>query len=85
MTAIEHVRYLVETIGPRGSTRPGEARAARYAYDVLCQLGLKPVREPFTSARSKYHPYALSIAIGLIGVALFWLGGQTFALLALAL
>lgn len=85
MTAMEHVRYLVETIGPRGSTQPGEIRAAQYAYDVLCHLGLKPVTEPFTSARSKYHPYALSTAIGLIGVVLFWLGGQTFTLLALAL
>ncbi len=52
MSAMDHVRYLAETIGPRGSTTPQEAQAAQYAADVLRRLGLEPTVEPFTSAKS---------------------------------
>jgi hypothetical protein len=38
-TAMTHVRYLAETIGPRGSTTPKEAEAAAYARQVLAGLG----------------------------------------------
>ncbi len=85
MPAMEHVRYLTETIGPRGSTTPGEARAAQYAADVLREVGLQPVAEPFTSACSKYHPFVLSTTVGLLCVLLFWLGNPALTLLALAL
>ncbi len=85
MTAMEHVRYLVEQIGPRGSTRGGERAAARYAADVLRGLGQEPVTEPFTSARSKYQPYALSTGLGLVGIVLFWLGSSPIILITIAL
>ncbi len=85
MTAMEHVRYLTETIGPRGSTTPGEAQAAQYAANVLRDIGLQPVTEPFVSARSKYHPFVLSTCIGLLCVVLFWLGNPILTLFALVL
>ena len=81
---MNYVEYLTETIGPRGSTQPGEANAARYAADVLRDLGWQPITENFSSARSKYHPYALSTAVGLLSVVLFWLGNQALTLVALA-
>lgn len=85
MNAIDHVRYLVERIGPRGSTCKGEARAAYYVADVLREIGLQPVTEDFVSARSKYRPYALSSWVGLLCVALFELGGSPETIAALAL
>jgi hypothetical protein len=85
MNAMEHVRYLVEGIGPRGSTQEGEAQAARYAAVVLRQASLEPISEEFVSARSKYHPYALSAGVNLLCAALFWLGGRPAVLAALGL
>ena len=85
MNAIDHVHYLVETIGPRGSTRNGEAQAARYVADVLRGAGLEPVTEEFVSARSKYRPYALSAGLELLCVALFWFGGRAGVFMALGL
>jgi hypothetical protein len=85
MNAMDHVQYLVEAIGPRGSTRSGEAQAARYVADVLRGVGLKPVTEEFVSARSKYQPYALSAGVELLCVALFWFGGRPGVFMALGL
>ncbi len=85
MTAIDHVRYLAEIIGPRGSTTPQEAEAARYAAQVLRDVGLGPATESFTSARSAWYPYALSAGLLLVGEFLFWIGGRWGATAALAL
>lgn len=76
MPAIDHIRHLAETIGPRGSTTPQEAEAARYAADVLRRLGLEPVTEPFTSARSAWYPYALFSGLALLAEVLFWAAGR---------
>ena len=38
MTAMDHVRYLSDTIGPRGSTTSNEEEAARYASRMLSQM-----------------------------------------------
>jgi len=59
MSTMNHVRYLAETIGSRGSTTQKEKAAAQYASQVLERAGLKPVTKTFTSARSSYLPYAL--------------------------
>ena len=85
MTAMEHIRYLAETIGPRGSTTPKEEQAARYAAQVLGQAGLEPVTEPFTSARSNYHPLLLSTSFFLLGEILFWIWGRAGAIVAFVL
>ncbi|NIM96428.1 MAG: M28 family peptidase [Anaerolineales bacterium] len=83
MSTMDHVRYLSEEIGPRGSTTPQEADGAKYAARVLDQLGLAPITEPFRSARSGWRPYALYAAIMLVGCLLFLLGGQQGAIIAL--
>lgn len=85
MTAMDHIRYLAETIGPRGSTTAQEARAAQYAADVLRSLGLEPTVEPFTSARSAWYPYVLFSALMLVAAALFWIAGAAGAIAALLL
>ena len=56
---MEYVRYLAETIGPRGSTTPKEKEAAAYVEKILGDSGCEPVIETFKSARSSYYPYVL--------------------------
>lgn len=85
MSAMDHVRHLAETIGPRGSTTPQEAQAAQYAADVLRRLGLEPTVEPFTSAKSAWYPYVLFSVLMLVGVILFWAAGKAGAVAALIL
>lgn len=85
MTAMDHIRYLAKTIGPRGSTTAKEAEAARYAAQVLQEAGLEPVIEPFISARSAWYPYALFSGVMLVGELMFWIGGRWGAIVALVL
>ncbi len=75
MEAMDHIRALAQGIGPRGSTTPGEAEAARYAARMLRDMGLTPVTERFRSARSAWYPYALFAALMLLCEMLFWKGG----------
>lgn len=84
-TAMAHVRYLAETIGPRGSTTPKEAEAAAYARQALAGLGLQPATEPFTSARSAWWPYALAAWLVLMGEVLFLGAGRGGAIVAMPL
>jgi hypothetical protein len=81
---MDHVRYLAETIGPRGSTTPQEAEAARYAAQVLRAAGLAPSTEAFRSARSAWYPSALFGGLVLSAIIAFWVGGRAGAILALA-
>lgn len=85
MSVMDHVRYLAEAIGPRGSTTSKEAEAARYAAEVLNSAGLKPTTEHFVSARSSYYPYALFAGLLLVGELFFCLAGGWGAALAFAL
>ena len=85
MFTMNHVRYLAETIGPRGSTTQKEKAAAQYASQVLEQAGFRPVTETFESGCSSYSPYALFSGIFLLGVFLFWIGGRWGAVAALLL
>jgi hypothetical protein len=89
MPAIDHIRYLTEKIGPRGSTLPKEEKAARYAERVLAQIGCQPSRAYFRSARSAWRPYALYSALILASALLFFslgrwgaIGGAALALAA---
>lgn len=68
--ALRHIRYLVETIGPRGSTTPQERQAAEYARDVLQGLGMEARLEPFRSGRSTYRPFVLALGASLLGALL---------------
>ena len=85
MGAMEHVRYLAQAIGPRGSTTRDEALAARYAEEVLRRAGLTPVSEPFTSARSAWHHSALFTGVVLVSELLFLLAGRWGAVAGLVL
>ena len=85
MSAMEHVRFLAETIGPRGSTTPKEAEAARYAADALRSMGLEPTTEPFRSAQSAWYPYVLFSGLLLLGEVLLLLGGRWGAVAAVSL
>ncbi|HEY70476.1 MAG TPA: Zn-dependent exopeptidase M28 [Anaerolineae bacterium] len=79
---LEHVRALAEEIGPRGSTTPEERRASEYCRRVMDQAGLQARIEPFTSARSIYHPHLLASIIMLAAFAIYPLAGRSSAVIA---
>jgi len=75
--AYEHVIYLAETIGGRGSCTAQERQAAEYGAQQLRALGAQKVRvEPFRGAPSTYRPYALAFGAALLGTCLAWCGGR---------
>ncbi len=82
---LNHIRALAVDIGPRGSTRPGERQAAQYAQAQFEKMGLYPVFETYTSARSIFHPHLLGSILMLVAFILFPLGGQATAILAAVL
>lgn len=86
MSAIDsimrHLHYLADQVGPRGSTTPKEAEAADYAETVYRQLGLRPVRQPVTSARSAWHGYGLGAGIFLLAEVALLAGGRIGAAVA---
>jgi len=85
MNAIDHVRYLAEKIGPRGSTTPEEKAAADYVYGQLASMGLQPTMEGFLSARSAWLPAALFWSIVLGSGFLFLGAGRIGTIVALIL
>lgn len=85
MNSIEHVRYLSETIGPRGSTRPAEKVAADYVAQILQETGYQPITETFMSARSSYSPFVIFAGLILAGEILFWTGTRWGSFIALML
>jgi hypothetical protein len=85
MSSLDHIRHLTESIGPRGSTTEGEAKAADYVADQLAALGLNPQRQRFLSAESAYAPLALGAGLALLSLVLFWQPQPVGALGALIL
>ena len=86
MSAIDsimrHLHYLADQVGPRGSTTPKEAEAADYAETVYRQLGLRPVRQSVTSARSAWQGYGLGAGIFLLAEVALLAGGRIGAAVA---
>ncbi len=79
--ALDHIRYLSETIGGRGSCTPQERLAAEYTANRMGKLGLQDIRiESFMSIPSTYQPFALAFAAGLLGTLLAWLFQARWAL-----
>ncbi len=70
-TWLEHIHALAVEIGPRGSTTEGERKGAEYCRLVLQRLGLNPVLETFTSARSIFHPHLFGSLAMLAAFALY--------------
>jgi hypothetical protein len=77
-----HVHHLAVEIGPRGSTTPEEKRAATYAEEVYRDLGLTPITEEFTSAKSAWSPFTLSTFLVLLSEIIFLYGGLVGAAIA---
>jgi hypothetical protein len=50
--ALEHVRYLAETIGPRPLGSPQEKTALTYAAQKLAEYGCQVERQPVTSSKN---------------------------------
>ncbi len=72
MSLLEHIQYLAETIGPRGSTTENEAKATDYIESYLSGIGFIPNRQRFLSATSAYSPYIVATGGALISLFLFW-------------
>jgi hypothetical protein len=77
-----HVHHLAVEIGPRGSTTPEEKRAATYAEEVYRDLGLTPITEEFTSAKSAWRPFTLSTFLVLLSELVYLYGGLVGAVIA---
>lgn len=74
--AIEHIRYLSQEIGGRGSCTPGERQAATYVAEQMRAFGVQEVRlEPYRGSPSTYRPYALAFTAALLGTLGLWLLG----------
>ena len=79
---LEHIRVLSVDIGPRGSTREGERKAAEYARERFQKMGLNPVWESFQSARSIFLPHLIGSVTMIIAFIIYPLGGQVTAIIS---
>jgi hypothetical protein len=84
--ALEHIRYLSQTIGGRGSCTPEERLAGEYAAGQMRRLGAQEICvESFTAIPSAYWAYALSFGAAILGNVLVWLLPGRPGLIAAAL
>jgi hypothetical protein len=81
-TWLNHIHSLAVDIGPRGPTRPGERLGALYAQAQFERIGLQPIFETFSSAKSIFHPHLLGSGLILLAFILFLIGGRISAILA---
>lgn len=81
---MEHIRFLSQKIGGRGSCTVQERKAGDYVADQLRSIGIGNVRsDVFQGVSSSYCSYALSIAAALTGSLLvLLLGGRDVLILA---
>ena len=68
--ASKHLRYLVEEIGPRGSTTEGEFKAGEYIKQIFEKSGLKVEVQEFKSIPTFSYPYMVIYLVAIIGVFL---------------
>jgi hypothetical protein len=74
--ALEHIRYLSQEIGGRGSCTHAERRAAEYAAEQMRAAGADQVQiQVYRAAPSTYRPYALAFGVALLGTFLVWILG----------
>jgi hypothetical protein len=82
---LNHIRYLSETIGGRGSCTAGEGRAGEYAAGELRACGVQKVSvEPYRGVRSTYRPFVLSFGLALLGSLAVALTGEPGVMAAAA-
>ncbi len=75
-TAMDHVRHLAGSIGPRGTGTAGERAAAEHAGRHLADLGLDVHVEPFSAPVSGWRGFAIAAATALLASAAFVSGGR---------
>ena len=79
--ALNHIRYLSEAIGGRGSCTPREHQAAEYTAEQMKRMGIEKIRiETFLGSPSTYRPYALAFSAGLLSTLLVWVFQSRWAL-----
>ena len=86
--AMEHVRALVDEIGPRPSTSKAERAAAEYVYAVMDERGLDldyVRQELFPGLPSTYRPLRLCLVMALVSLGVYPLLLPTSGVLAAAL
>jgi hypothetical protein len=81
-TWLNHVRALSVDIGPRGSTREGELKGAKYAREQFQKIGLTPVWESYHSARSIFLPHLIGSLLMLAAFIIHPVGGQAGAVIS---
>jgi len=75
--ALEHIRYLSQVIGGRGSTTPQVRQAGEYVTAELHKAGVADVKfEPFMGSSSTYLPFTLAFFAAAIGSAMAVLVGN---------
>jgi hypothetical protein len=74
-SALKHVEYFTNTIGPRGSTTEGEKKAHDYSKQTLESLGYETHWEEFYSATSGWLPFALALGLMALADLIFFLSG----------
>ena len=75
-SALDHIRHLAATIGPRGSTTPQEREASRYVQERFEAAGLETRWEAFRAPVSGWRPFALAATTGLVALALVQFGAR---------
>ncbi|MBE0410405.1 MAG: M28 family peptidase [Anaerolineales bacterium] len=79
---LQHIKYLAETIGGRGSCTEGEREAGTYVADQLHNMGVSQVHnQRFLGVASTYRPYVLAFSSALLGTILVWSFDTQVALL----
>ncbi|MEK7326595.1 MAG: M28 family peptidase [Chloroflexota bacterium] len=76
-TALKHVDYLTNTIGPRGSTTPEEKKAHEYCKATFEQLDYEAHWEEYNSATSGWHPFALAFGMMALAAIIFYFTGRS--------
>jgi hypothetical protein len=76
--ALEHIRYLSQVIGGRGSCTPKVRQAGEYVTAELHKAGVSQVAfEPFMGSPSTYLPFTMAFFAAAIGSAVALLVGNT--------
>jgi hypothetical protein len=75
--ALEHIRYLSQVVGGRGSTTPRVRQAGEYVTAELVKAGVtKTGFESFKGSASTYTPFTIAFFIAAIGSALALIAGS---------
>ena len=78
---MDHIYNLAVDIGPRGSTTDGERMGAEYCRTEMERLGLQPVVEGFTAAKSNFDPHLLGSLLFLAAFIIYPMNGRLTAFL----